>query len=133
MALHVLSEWKKNWPKAGANDFIFPSQKLKYQGEGSWLGRGKMVPYDTDLTKPVGTWKKSWATAQKAAGVTARIHDCRHHALTILSEKGASKAVRKAIAGHITDEMNEHYEHIRDTAKKAAMDSLGESYTGMVQ
>jgi integrase len=65
MALGALNEWKKNWPKATDDDYIFPSQKLKYQGEGSWLARGKMVPYDTDLSKPVGTGKTLFTATRR--------------------------------------------------------------------
>ena len=132
-ALDALQAWKKGWPEAGADDFIFPSQKLKYVGKGTWLARGKMNPYDTDLTKPLGSWKKSWATAQKAAGVKARIHDCRHHALSVLAESGAPDVVIKAVGGHVTDEAMEIYRHARDDAKRKWTDALGESYTGMIQ
>jgi integrase len=132
-ALEALKAWKTNWPKATAEDYVFPSQKLKYVGKGSSLARGKMVPYDTDLSKPVGTWKKSWASAQKAAGVKARIHDLRHHANTIMAEAGVPISTLKSISGWMTTEMSEHYTHVRDTSKRKAVDALGAANVGMIQ
>jgi hypothetical protein len=40
-------------------------------GEGS-ADSGAMTPYDTDLTKQLGSWKCPWTTAKKAAGVQCR-------------------------------------------------------------
>jgi integrase len=132
-ALTVLLEWKKNWPDANSDDYIFPSQKLKYQGEGSWKARGKMVPYGTDVRKPLGTWKKSWATAQKVAGIKARIHDLRHHANTVMVESGTPISTLKSITGHMTQEMVEHYTHVRDEAKRKAVEALDTANDGLIQ
>lgn len=132
-ALAVLTAWKANWPDVGAEDYIFPSLKLKYVGMGSWLARGKMVPYETDPSKPVGSWKKSWATVQKAAGVQARIHDLRHHANTVMAESGIPLSTLKAVAGWMTSEMAEHYSHIRDEAKRKAVEALEAANAGRIQ
>jgi integrase len=94
---------------------------------------GKMVPYNTDLSKPVGSWKKSWASAQKAAGVTARIHDLRHRASTVMVENGTPVSTLKTITGHLTDEMVEHYTHIRDEARRKAVDALDMANGGLIQ
>jgi integrase len=91
-----------------------------------------MIPYDTDTGKPLGTWKKSWASSQKAASVKARIHDLRHHANTLMVESGTPISTLKAITGHMTSEMVEHYSHIRDEAKRKAVDALDVA-NGMIQ
>jgi integrase len=132
-ALEAFRMWKESWPNAEPDDFVFPSQKLKYVGKGSGQARGKMVPYGTDMTKPLGSWKKSWASVQKEAGVTARIHDLRHHANTVMVESGTPIPTLKSITGHLTDEMVEHYTHIRDEAKRRAVDALNATNTGVVQ
>jgi integrase len=132
-ALEAFRVWKMNWPDAGPDDFIFPSQKLKYQGEGTWKARGKMVAYATDTSKPLGSWKRSWASAQKAAGIAARIHDLRHHANTVMVELGTSISALKSITGHLTDEMVEHYTHIRDEAKRKAVEALDVANGGLIQ
>ena len=61
------------------------------------------------------------------------IHDCRHHALSVLAESGAPDVVIKAVGGHVTDEAMEIYRHARDDAKRKWTDALGESYTDMIQ
>jgi integrase len=81
----------------------------------------------------VRTWKKSWASAQKAAGVKARIHDLRHHANTVMVEAETPLSTLKTITGHVTDEMVEHYTHVRDEAKRKAVDALGTINVGMIQ
>jgi integrase-like protein len=54
-----------------------------------------------------------------------RPHDLRHHAITKLAESSeASEQTVMAIAGHVSREMLEHYSHIRQPAKRRAIESL---------
>lgn len=53
-----------------------------------------------------------------------RPHDLRHHAITKLAESQASEQTIMAIAGHVSQEMLEHYSHIRLEAKRKALASL---------
>jgi integrase len=78
------------------------------------------MPDATDTSKAPGTWKKSWASAQTAAGVKARVHDLRHHANTVMVESGTPISTLKSITGHMTAEMVEHHTHVRDEAKRKA-------------
>lgn len=127
-ALEAFKAWKARWPDAKPEDYIFPSEKLRYRGTGS-VERRLMTPYATDLSKPLGSWKTAWKTAQSEAGVHARIHDLRHHAITILAESQTPISTIKAISGHMSAKMVEHYSHVRDEARRKAvelLDSLNE-------
>jgi len=53
-----------------------------------------------------------------------RFHDCRNHALTELAESHASDATIMALAGHVSRKMLEHYSHVRQEAKRDAVNVL---------
>lgn len=53
-----------------------------------------------------------------------RFHDCRHHAITELAESQASDATIMALAGHVSRKMLEHYSHVRQEAKREAVNTL---------
>ena len=107
-----------------------------------------------DATKPQKTWRKAWralrAEAAKRAGNLAvkaatlsgadeerareramkpflnfRFHDLRHQAITEMAENGVADATLKAIAGHMSNDMMEHYSHVRMAKKKKAVAFLG--------
>lgn len=131
-ALEAFTAWKARYPDAGLDDYIFPSEKLVYKGKGS-VARRSMTSYGVDKSKPLGSWKTAWRTALKAAGVKARIHDLRHHANTVMIESGVPLQTLKSITGHLTDEMAEHYTHIRDEARRKAVEALDAANRGTVQ
>jgi integrase len=53
-----------------------------------------------------------------------RFHDLRHHAITELAESQASDSTIMALAGHVSRKMLEHYSHIRQDAKREAVNFL---------
>ncbi len=55
----------------------------------------------------------------------ARFHDLRHTAITNLCESGAPEETIKAIAGHVSRKMLEHYAHIRMESKRKAVEAIG--------
>jgi Phage integrase family len=58
-----------------------------------------------------------------------RFHDLRHQAITELAESQASDHTIMAIAGHVSQEMLQHYSHIRLEAKRRAVEALsGDSH-----
>ena len=65
------------------------------------------------------------AQADQAAGLQGfRFHDCRHHAITELAESQASDCTIMALAGHVSRKMLEHYSHVRQEAKREAVNVL---------
>lgn len=125
-ALGAFKEWKMRWPNAKPEDYIFPTEKLMFKGEGA-PERGVMTAYDVDPGKPMGAWKRAWTTAKKQAGVECRIHDLRHHFISALAQTQTPDATIQAISGHLSRKMLEHYSHVRLEAKRnavAALDAL---------
>jgi integrase len=131
-ALAALTEWRSRWPEAKPTDYIFPTEKLVFKGQGT-ADQGIMTSYDADPTKPLGSWKRAWATATKQAKVTARIHDLRHHAITVLAESQTPDATIQAISGHLSSKMLKHYSHVRKAATRLAVDALDSFNESAVQ
>ena len=70
---------------------------------------------------------------EKAGLEGLRPHDLRHHAITKLAESSkASEQIIMAIAGHLSREMLEPYSHIRQEAKRRAVESLDSVTIGKV-
>ena len=55
-----------------------------------------------------------------------RFHDLRHQAITELAESQASDQTIMAIAGYVSQEMLQHYSHVRREAKRRAVEALSE-------
>jgi integrase len=64
------------------------------------------------------TWRSAWRTLTRKAGLRGlRFHNTRYHAITELSESAASEQTIMVVAGHISQQMLEHYSHVRLEAK----------------
>ena len=71
------------------------------------------------------SWRTAWRKLTKAAGLQGFLfHDCRHHAITELAESQASDSTIMALAGHVSRKMLEHYSHVRQEAKREAVNVL---------
>jgi integrase len=81
-------------------------------------------PQPTDPTRPTTTMKTVWNSIRKDAGVSCRLHDLRHTALTKMAEAGVPESTMLALAGHMSRAMLERYSHIRMAAKREAVESL---------
>jgi len=115
-----LSLWLERFPEAVPDSFLFPYHKVGLAGNSRLP-----VLYDVDLTRPMGSWRKAWRIACKAAGVRYRPHDMRHTFISRLAENpNVSEQTIKALAGHVSRQMLERYSHIRSQAKEAAIHAL---------
>ena len=107
----------------GATDeehYLFPSFRFR-------CTTGDRSTEDTgyDPTRPVKTWRTAWRSLKRAAGLpTLRFHDLRHTSITKLAEAGVPDHVLMAIAGHISPNMVRHYSHVRDQAKRKAVEAM---------
>jgi integrase len=122
-SLEAFKDWRQRWSNAKPTDYIFPSEKLRFKGKGA-ADKGIMTPYDIDLGKPLGSWKKAWSTAKKEAKVECRMHDLRHNFISALAQTQTPDATIQAISGHLSRKMLEHYSHVRGEAKRRAVELL---------
>ncbi len=131
-AMKAFEDWRKLWPDAKPTGYIFPSEKLHY-ADADAFEKGVMTPYEIDLTKPLGSWKRAWKTAKKSAGVECRMHDLRHGFVSKLAETQTPDATIEALAGHLSAKMRQHYSHIRQESKRHAVALLDTLATQTVQ
>jgi integrase len=119
-ACACLSMWLERFADAGPESFLFPFHKIGLAGNSRLP-----VLYKIDLKRPLGSWRKAWRIASKAAGVRYRPHDMRHTFISRLAENpNVSEQTIKALAGHVSRQMLERYSHIRSQAKQAAIQAL---------
>jgi integrase len=81
-------------------------------------------PRPTDPTRPVTSFKTVWNKIRTEAKVTGRWHDNRHTLVTELAESGAGDEVIMSIAGHVSRQMLSRYSHVRNEAKRKALDEI---------
>ena len=97
---------------------------LRQQNPG--LAEGWMFPAPKGKLRRQGTLCKAWQKCLEAAGIAQRftIHGTRYTFtdLTRLAEVDA--VVRRALIGHATEAMQQHYSHIAMDEKRQAMDGV---------
>jgi integrase len=108
--------------KLGATEpdhYLLPAARFRYTKDGHAAGAGY------DPTQPRKSWRTAWRKLTKKAGLPSlRFHDLRHHCITRLAEAGVPDQTLKALAGHVSPQMLEHYSHIRMQAKRQAVAAI---------
>ena len=95
---------------------------------GAALPEHYLFPFGSvpnDPTRPTTTLKTAWDSIRKDSGVSCRLHDLRHTAVTKLAEAGTPESTMLSLVGHMSRAMLERYSHIRMAAKREAVESLG--------
>jgi integrase len=116
----ALSLWLPRFLNAGLDAYVFPAHKIGFVGNSR-----RSDLYGVDLSRPMGEWKKAWTDALRAAGLKYRWHDLRHSFVSRLaSNPTISESTLKALSGHVSKRMLEHYSHVHVSAKQAAIESL---------
>lgn len=118
-----IQEWRREFPDAKPEHYVFPSEKYGFAGEAGYL-HGAIVPYNLNPDVPIGSWQIAWGNALKAAGVRCRWHDLRHTFVSRIAESQVSDATIMALAGHLSVKMKERYSHVRAEAKRQAVATL---------
>jgi integrase len=128
----LLSLWFEQFREAGPDAYLFPYHKVGTPIPPHAVAVNSRIPilYDVDLSRPMGSWRRAWRFACKAAGVRYRPHDMRHTFISRLAENPTvSEQTIKALAGHVSRQMLERYSHIRSEAKQAAIQALEQRST----
>src|SRR5487761_202323 len=119
-ARSVLTLWLSRLPAADPEAFVFPSHQIGCAVDA----RGPFI-YSVDFQQPVNEWKSAWYTALRQVGLKYRWHDVRHTFITrLLENPNNSEETVRALAGHVSRKMMEHYSHIRQKAKEVAIAGL---------
>ena len=101
---------------------LFPFHQVGIGGDSR-----AVTVYEADLSRPMGSWRKAWLEACRRAGIRYRWHDLRHSFVTRLAERPeVSEQTIRALAGHVSNQMLQHYSHIRSQAKQVAIRALEE-------
>lgn len=122
-AVEVLNEWRSWFPHWKPEHFVFPSESYSLVGKAGQYG-GDVQLGRVHPNKPVSTWKTSWTTVRRKAGVECRWHDLRHTCASALGAAGAMDQTMKSILGWMSEKMIERYSHTTNEAKQAAVDAL---------
>jgi site-specific recombinase XerD len=126
------------------------SRTMIVEGAKSKSGRGRVLPLNEGAVatlrkwqtmtnrksglvfpgpdgKPVASLKTAWATLKKLAAKDApsisdlRIHDLRHHAASMIVQRGGSLHVVQSLLGHSTLALTQRYAHLAPTAAYEAV------------
>jgi len=115
----VLTQWRTLFAGAQPEHYVFPQERY-----GLATNDRRPCAYQTIPTEPTHRWKVAWETARKAATVACRFHDLRHTFISRLAESQCSDSTVMALAGHVSRKMMERYSHIRNEAKRQAVENL---------
>ena len=118
----VLSEWAEQFPNRQAHEYVFQAEKYAVSKKDMPIS-----VYNTDPTRPIGSWKKAFEAARKRAGICPRFHDLRHTAVTRMFEAGIplpTIAECMGWSGSTMILMAKKYHHASEEAMRTAFDAL---------
>lgn len=122
-AFRALTDWRAQFENPLPDHFIFPSERYGLKGEEGFLS-GAVSVWNLNPEKPIGSWKVAWTACREKAGVACRMHDLRHSFVSSLAQAQVADSTLMALTGHMSKRMLEHYSHVRNEAKRAAVSSL---------
>jgi integrase len=137
-ARKALADWGNRFPNRKPEHYIFPWCESRHIEPGkptkgwrtAWrnLTRAVDCPKCGRVQSPANACTNPECKAEihgiKSPLAGLRFHDLRHTAITKLAESQASDQTIMSIAGHVSQQMLEHYSHIRMAAKRTALDSI---------
>jgi integrase len=120
LAMQTLQNWRAKFPDAQPDHAVFPREAYGLKGKKGTFG-GAVVPYEVFPNQPIGSWKRAWSSAKKAAAVESRWQDLRHSCASRLAAGGATDQTLQALLGWMSPKMIERYSHVRAEAKRRAV------------
>ena len=84
---------------------------------------GWMFPSEAGTLRTPNTMDKAWAHCLKAANIKRRftLHGLRYTFTDLIRLSNADAVVRRALTGHVTQEMQDHYSNVGTEEKRAAI------------
>jgi integrase len=128
-ALTAIREWRSGFKNPLPEHYVFCSERYGLDGEEGYKN-GAVVVWNRNPEQPMGSWKVAWGACRSAAGLDCRLHDLRHTFVSRLAEGQTSDQTIMALAGHLSRKMMERYSHVRNEAKRLAVERLS---AGIIQ
>ncbi len=131
VALHSeVVTWLKKRPRGGGKTPLFPTLVHNKTGSAGGLSNAfSALMEKANVSVPLGEQRTGKGRTFRAKG----FHGLRHTMVSRMANADVSGDVRKAIAGHSTDEQHERYVHLNvETQRRAVarMPKLGEATKG---
>jgi len=134
----ILELWSRASAVGGTqpHHFIFPAcengqidpERYQRSWRTAWrsMTRAVFCPQCRTMQEPTQTCRECEADMSTVKSPIAglRFHDLRHHAITELAESQTSDSTIMSLAGHVSRKMLEHYSHVRQDAKRDAVNVL---------
>lgn len=91
------------------------------------LAEGFCFPFEVGTLRTPSSLQKAWAACLKAAGIEARftVHGLRRTFNDLARKAKVDAVVTKALTGHVTEKMREHYSSVDLEEKRAAVSAVG--------
>jgi integrase len=102
-------------------------RKAMIGAQAPGLSDGWCFPSDVGSLRTPSSLQKAWATCLKAAGIKARftVHGLRRTFNDLARKAKVDAVVTKALTGHVTEKMREHYSSVDLEEKRAAVSAVG--------
>ena len=122
-AFRTLLEWRTRFGDPDPEHFVFPTERYGLNGEPGYQN-GAVAVWNINPEEPIGSWKVAWTACRKTAKVSCRLHDLRHTFVSRLAEAQVADSTLTALSGWMSRKMLERYSHVRNEAKRRAVELL---------
>lgn len=98
-------------------------RKQLFKAQAPGVESGWMFPSSVGTARSPSSLYKAWAACSKAAGIDRRftVHGLRYTFNDLSRHAKLDAVVRRALTGHVTEEMQWHYSNVSLDEKRAAI------------
>lgn len=98
-------------------------RKVLLANQAPGFERGFMFPSERGTFRTANSLDRAWTACKKLAGITKRftVHGLRYTFTDLVRRANVDAVVRRALTGHVTEEMQRHYSTVGLDEKRAAV------------
>jgi integrase len=125
--LELLAKHKRAAGKVKLTDALWPDQAEHYAREGAMCFSNEFyseVLFPAGLVPKRSTHKRKSGRAAARTANQVSFHSLRHTFVSMLKITGANQSTAKELAGHSSDQVNELYTHLPESALVDAISAL---------